>query len=80
MTAAQYQKIRDEEVAKKDSIYKKNVAKAGKFKDYTEFYLKRGTDSNDAWKKSVTLGHDMAKTKYDFSGKADVQKSYDGKI
>jgi hypothetical protein len=80
LSAAQYQKIRDQEAAKKDSNYKRNVAKAGKFKDYTDFYLKRGTDTNMAWKNSVTLGHDMAKTKYDFSGKSDVQKGYDGKL
>jgi len=80
LTAAEYQKIRDADDTKKASGYKKNVAKAGKFKDYTEFYIKRGTDISDAWKKSPTLGHDMAKTKYDFSGQVDVQKSYDGKI
>lgn len=79
LTPAQFQKIRDDDAAKKSSFYKKNVAKAGKFQDYTAFYIKRGTDTTDAWIKSATRGHDMAKTKYDFSGKTDLQKSYDGK-
>lgn len=79
LTPAQFQKIRDEDAAKKSGVYKKNVAKAGKFQDYTAFYIKRGTDTTDAWIKTATRGHDMAKTKYDFSGKVDLQKSYDGK-
>ncbi|GMI11218.1 hypothetical protein TrRE_jg11762, partial [Triparma retinervis] len=48
--------------------YQKNVAKAGKFEDYTDFYLKRGTDINGNWLKSVTRGHKMVKTKYDWAG------------
>lgn len=69
LTREQYEKIRQGEVAKKAANYQKNVAKAGKFEDYTEFYLKRGTELNQAWKKSVTNGHKMVKTKYDWSGK-----------
>jgi hypothetical protein len=77
LTAAQYQAIRDRDDKKKAANYVKNVKKAGVFEDYTEFYLKRGTDTNQAWKKSATLGHRMAKTKYD----ADTTvygKKYDG--
>ena len=68
MTAAQYAKVRAEGAAKKATNYQKNVKKAGVFEDYTEFYKKRGTDTGDAWKKSINLGHRMAKTKYDWSG------------
>ena len=57
------------EAAKKEANYKRNVAKAGVFEDYTEFYTKRGTDTKQAWAKDVNLGHRMAKTKYDWSGK-----------
>jgi hypothetical protein len=71
LTKAQYEKVRAGEKAKKDARYKMNVQKGGKFKDYDEFYLKRGTDLGAAWKKSVTLGHDMAKTKFDWSGSKD---------
>lgn len=75
LTKAQYEKIRLDAQTKKDANYKKNVKKAGIFMDYTDFYMKRGTDLNAAWKKSVTLGHDMAKTKFDWSGKdASVNK------
>jgi len=68
LTKEQYEKLRKEEVAKKEANYKRNVAKAGKFQDYTEFYKKRGTDIKESWIKSVTRGHTMAKTKYDWSG------------
>lgn len=78
LTAAEYNKVREQEAAKKAANYKKNVAKAGKFLDYTDFYTKRGTDKNENWFKSVTRGHDMAKTKYDWSGTNDA-KGYDGK-
>jgi hypothetical protein len=69
LTKAQYEKVRKDAQTKKDANYKKNVKKAGIFMDYTDFYMKRGTDLNAGWKKSVTLGHDMAKTKFDWSGK-----------
>ena len=58
--------------AKKAANYQKNVAKAGKFLDYTKFYQDRGTDTSQSWFKSVTRGHTMAKTKYDWSGKSNT--------
>ena len=72
LTRAQYEKLRKDQVSKKDANYNKNVKKAGVFEDYTEFYTKRGTDTKADWKKSVTLGHRMAKTKFDWSGTADI--------
>lgn len=77
LTLDQYKKIRAEEVAKKQKNYEKNSAKAGKFLGFDEFYLKRGTDTNGAWLKDPTKGHRMAKTKYDFSGEKDEQKSFE---
>lgn len=71
LTKAQYEKQRNKDTAAVASNYKKNVAKAGKFLDYTQFYIDRGTDVKDNWYKSVTNGHRMAKTKYDFSGTVD---------
>ena len=68
LTKAQYEKIRSEEAAKKDANYQRNVKKAGVFTDYTDFYLKRGTEENGSWMKLPNLGHEMAKTKYDWSG------------
>ena len=68
LTRAQYEKIRADEQAKKEANYQKNAKKAGIFEDFTEFYLKRGTDEGGSWLKSKTLGHRMVKTKYDFSG------------
>ncbi len=68
LTKAQYEKIRAEADKKKAANYQKNVAKAGVFIDYTDFYLKRGTDVNGSWMKLPNLGHRMAKTKYDWSG------------
>ena len=78
MSKAQYQKVRDADQAKKNSNYQKNVSKAGKFQDYTAFYMKRGTDTSEGWSKSVTKGHDMAKTKYDWSGKGNDAPMYTG--
>ena len=68
LTKAQYEKIRAEADKKKAANYQRNVAKAGVFEDYTEFYLKRGTEENGNWMKLPNLGHRMAKTKYDWSG------------
>ncbi|GMI33783.1 hypothetical protein TrRE_jg11863, partial [Triparma retinervis] len=68
LTASQYAAARAKDQSKKDKGYAKNVAKAGKFEDYTEFYTKRGTDLNGNWLKSATRGHRMVKTKYDYSG------------
>ena len=75
MSAAEYQKIREGEAAKKKANYEKNVKKAGIFTDYTAWYKKRGTDSSQAWAKSVTKGHEMAKTKYDWQ---DIQSGKRG--
>jgi len=76
LSKAQYEKLRAKEDAAKDANYKRNVKKAGVFQDYTEFYIKRGTDVTDNWIKSVTRGHDMAKTKYDWSGQTgDLTKT-----
>lgn len=69
LTKAQYEKIRKEEEAKKQANYKRNVAKAGMFEEFTDWYKARGTDISDAWIKSPTRGHRMVKTKYDYSGK-----------
>merc|ERR1712115_706987 len=69
LTAAQYDSIRKRQVEKKAQNYAKNVAKAGIFEDYTEWYTKRGTDLSQDWAKNKnTLGHRMAKTKYDWAG------------
>eukprot|EP00586_Coscinodiscus_wailesii_P001386 CAMPEP_0172480788 /NCGR_PEP_ID=MMETSP1066-20121228/6215_1 /TAXON_ID=671091 /ORGANISM="Coscinodiscus wailesii, Strain CCMP2513" /LENGTH=165 /DNA_ID=CAMNT_0013242459 /DNA_START=163 /DNA_END=660 /DNA_ORIENTATION=+ len=76
LTAAQYDKIRKEQEAAKAANYQRNVAKAGKFLDYTDFYKKRGTDIGQDWIKSVTRGHTMVKTKYDWSGETDTAASF----
>mmetsp|Transcript_3151 Transcript_3151/g.4773 ORF Transcript_3151/g.4773 Transcript_3151/m.4773 type:complete len:161 (-) Transcript_3151:69-551(-) len=68
LSKAQYEKVRQQEAAKKAANYERNVKKAGIFTDYTDWYKERGTDKNSEWKKSVTLGHRMAKTKYDWQG------------
>jgi len=70
LNAKQYAEIRKKEQAKKQANYKRNVAKAGVFEDYTDFYTKRGTDLSQDWAKNKnTLGHRFAKTKFDWSGK-----------
>merc|ERR1719331_3805562 len=68
LTASQYNDIRSKAKAKKDANYARNVAKAGKFQDYTQFYTARGTDTGGAWMKGPTRGHRMVKTKYDYQG------------
>jgi len=69
LTASQYQNIRKKQQKSKDDNYKRNVAKAGVFEDYTDFYTKRGTDADMEWAKNKnTLGHRFAKTKYDWAG------------
>ena len=68
LTKAQYEKIRADEAAKKSANYQKNVAKAGKFIDFTDWYAKRGTDLSQSWINAPNRGHLMAKTKYDWSG------------
>jgi len=78
LTKAQYEKIRGDTDKKKDANYKRNVAKAGVFTDYTDFYLKRGSDENGKWMNLPNKGHDMAKTKYDWSGEKDDNPGYTG--
>lgn len=73
LSKGQYANLRKQEAAKKAANYDRNVKKAGKFLDYTLFYKQRGTDTGADWKKSVTLGHRMAKTKYDWQGKPDTK-------
>mmetsp|Transcript_28450 Transcript_28450/g.28804 ORF Transcript_28450/g.28804 Transcript_28450/m.28804 type:complete len:187 (-) Transcript_28450:351-911(-) len=69
LTASEYSNIRKKQQKSKDDNYKRNVAKAGVFEDYTEFYTKRGTDADMEWAKNKnTLGHRFAKTKYDWAG------------
>ena len=71
LSAAEYNKIRKEQAAKKQANYERNVKKAGVFEDFTDWYAKRGTDTKQDWAKSGNLGHRMAKTKYDWSGLSD---------
>ena len=54
------------------------MKKAGVFQDYTEFYMKRGSDENGSWMKLPNRGHDMAKTKYDWSGEKNDAPGYTG--
>jgi len=69
LTAKQYEGIRSKQQKKKESNYARNVAKAGVFEDYTDFYTKRGTDLSQDWAKNKnTLGHRFAKTKFDWAG------------
>jgi len=69
LTASEYSNIRKKQQKSKDDNYKRNVAKAGVFEDYTDFYTKRGTDADMEWAKNKnTLGHRFAKTKYDWAG------------
>merc|ERR1711957_4724 len=69
LTADQYDNIRNKQVKRKADNYARNVAKAGIFEDYTDFYTKRGTDLDQDWAKNKnTLGHRFAKTKYDWAG------------
>lgn len=68
LTKAQYEKIRAKDQAKKSDNYDKNVKKAFKWKDFDEFYLKRGTSEGGAWLKQAGRGHTFAKTKYDYEG------------
>lgn len=74
LTAKQYAELRAKEAKKKQQNYERNVKKAGVFIDYTDWYMKRGTDTKQSWKKDVNLGHSMAKTKYDWSGLSDKKK------
>ncbi len=71
MSREEFDAIRKRDAKAKAENYKRNVAKAGIFEDYTEWYKKRGTDTNENWNKDINKGHRMAKTKYDWSGDAD---------
>ena len=71
LTAAEYEKIRNSEAQKKAANYQRNVAKAGKFEDYAEFYKQRGTDTTQNWIKAPNRGHKMVKTKFDWSGETN---------
>lgn len=74
LTKTEYEKIRKADKLKKEKNYEMNVAKAFKFTDFTEWYTKRGTELNQKWVETVTLGHSMAKTKYDWSNTSDAKK------
>merc|ERR1712008_256107 len=76
MTKAQYEATRSNDKKKKDANYAKNVAKGGKFQDFTDFYLDRGTDKEDSWLKKLNGGHTMAKTKYDWQGDGDLAGAF----
>jgi len=76
LTASQYNALRTKEQAKKDANYQRNVAKAGKFLDFTQFYLKRGTEEGGKWLKDAGRGHEFVKTKYDWSGKKNDAKPF----
>ena len=71
LTKAQYEAIRSGADKKKEANYAKNVAKAGKFIDFTDWYKQRGTGEGGSWLKAPNLGHRMAKTKYDWSGETE---------
>merc|ERR1712161_125992 len=73
LTREQYDSIRSGEMKKKAGNYRKNEAKAGKFTDFTDWYLDRGTSEAGSWLNDKTLGHTYAKTKYDWSGKEDFR-------
>jgi len=77
LSKSEYEAIRKKDAAKASSNYQKNVAKAGKFLPYDDFYLQRGTDLSGGWKKTVTLGHRMAKTAFDWSGEKDETKKFE---
>jgi len=74
MTKAEYEKIRKSEKAAKEKKYKEKASNAFKYTDFTKWYSQRGTELSQAWKKSVTLGHNMAKTKYDWGDKLESKK------
>jgi len=58
----------------KEKKYLDKKKNAFQYTDFTEWYTKRGTELAQAWKKSVTLGHTMVKTKYDWEGVTDAKK------
>jgi hypothetical protein len=83
LSKAEYEKVRAADEAKKAKSYQKNVAKAGKFLGFDEFYLKRGTEEGGSWLKAPAKGHRMAKTKYDYdnvSSNAKKPEAFSGSI
>jgi hypothetical protein len=78
LSKAEYEKVRADAGKKKDANYQKNVKKAGIFQDYTDFYMKRGSEENGSWMKLPNRGHDMAKTKFDWSGETNQNPAYTG--
>lgn len=75
LTKAEYDKIRKTEFKKKQENYERNVKKAFQYTDFTKWYEKRGTELSQSWlSKRNTLGHNMAKTKFDWSGVKDTKK------
>lgn len=71
MSKSEYEKIRKSDASKADKKYQEKASNAFKFIDFTKWYVDRGTDEGGNWLKDPTLGHRMAKTKYDYSGTAD---------
>ena len=76
LTPEQYKQVRAQEKAKKEAKYAKNASKAGKFEDFTKFYLQRGTSEGGSWLKAPARGHRMVKTKFDWSGKKNDSKGF----
>ena len=76
LSAEEYKKVRAADAAKASANYEKNVKKAFKYTDFTDFYLKRGTSEGGSWLKSAGRGHTFAKTKYDYSGASDDTKGW----
>lgn len=76
LSADEYRKVRAADAAKAKSQYDKNVAKAGKYLGFDEFYEKRGTTEGGNWLKAPGRGHTFAKTKYDYSGGKDDTKGW----
>jgi hypothetical protein len=81
LSKAEYEKIRAAEFAKKQANYQKKASVAFKFEDFTQFYLKRGTQEGGSWLKAPARGHKMVKTKYDWEGvTADSKKFESSKV
>lgn len=79
LTVEQYNRYRKQDQFNKNLKYQKNVAKAGQFLSFNKFYNDRGTDLSGKWRKSVTLGHRMAKTKYDW-GNSMKAKGFENEV
>lgn len=68
MTKAQYEQVRQNDQNKLNANYQRNVAKGGKFQNFTSWYSKRGTAVGGGYRDQANNGHTMCKTKYDWSG------------